>query len=117
MEDGRTELVPNRRPSHHPLGNFSNLPTTLAVSRFPNQYVGVLFSASFAEGASNCQSDLDQFSVSVRPSIRATSPLTSAAPIPTLARHARLAAKWCRHAEARVSMTGKASDGSPEPPA
>ncbi len=65
------------------LGNFSNLPVTLAVFRFPSQYVGILFSASSAEGATNCQTDFEQFVVSVRPSKPATSPATSASPIPT----------------------------------
>ncbi len=65
------------------LGSFSNLPVTLAVFRFPSQYVGLLFSASSAEGASSCQTDFEQFVISVRPSTPATSPVTSASPIPT----------------------------------
>ena len=88
------------------LGNFFNLPAMLAVFRFPSQYVGLLFSASSAKGASTSQSDFEQFSVLVRPSILATSPLTSASPIPTVTRHARLAANWCRPAGAR-SCPGK----------
>ena len=134
MEGGRTDLVPNHRPSHHPappvgrcpaeLGSdrhgqarqVSNVSTTLAVFRFPSQYVGVLFSSSSAEGASNCQSDFEQFSVSVRQSILATSPLTSTSPIPTVPRHARLAAKWCRPAGARSCPGTESRSASGEDP-